>query len=73
MPTWIHGPDAASKPWDDLVCLTSDQNSKTITTTIKITIKSTLTLLGFLLAALAFASCADTAGSGTHNMGNPKN
>ena len=39
---------------------------------MKITIKSTLTSLSLLLASIAFSSCADTAGSGTHNMGNPK-
>ena len=56
-----------------MMSLTTNQNPKTKNTTMKITIKTTLTSLGLLLAALAFASCADTGGSGTHNMGNPKN
>ena len=60
------------KPRKDNQSLTSNQNPKTKTNIMKITIKSTLTSLSLLLASIAFSSCADTAGSGTHNMGNPK-
>ncbi|MBC7979855.1 MAG: hypothetical protein H7Y36_04770 [Armatimonadetes bacterium] len=40
---------------------------------MKTILKTSIASLGLLLGALAFSSCADTASSGTHNMGNPKN
>lgn len=39
-------------------------------TTMKIKMKSAVTLLGLLFGALAISSCTDTGGS-THEMGGP--
>ena len=69
MHIWIHGPHAASKPWEDNPFISSNQKPKIYNYTMEIT----MTLLGLRLAIASFASCAATAGSGTHSRGNPKN